>query len=321
LADRDLLNRIEAVRRFNRFYTTQIGVLREGLLDSPYSLTEARIIYEMAHRGECTATALRAELGLDRGYLSRLLRRLAKLGLVEKRPSPDDGRQSILSLTEPGQQAFQILNSRSRAEIAALLGGVSNADQFRMIGAMETIEALLAPHRARPQSYLLRLHEPGDIGWVIHRHGTLYAEEFGWNQEFETLVAEVAAGFLKRDNAERERCWIAEMNGEPVGSGFVMEKSKTVAQLRLMLVDPKARGMGIGAKMVDEALRFARRTGYRKISLWTNSNLLAARTVYRRAGFQLIESSPHRSFGHDLVGEIWQRDVAKGSHRARAQSP
>jgi len=310
LADHDLPNRIEAVRRFNRFYTKRVGALREGLLDSPYSLTEARIIYEMAHRGDCTATALRGELGLDRGYLSRLLRRLAKLGLVEKRPSPDDGRQSILSLTESGQQAFQLLNSRSRAETAALLGTISHADQFRMIKAMETIEALVAPYRSRPQSYLLRLHEPGDIGWVIHRHGTLYAEEFGWNQDFETLVAEVAAGFLKRNNSARERCWIAEMDGEPVGSAFVMEKSKTIAQLRLMLVDPKARGLGIGARMVDEALRFAGRTNYRKISLWTNANLLAARTVYRRAGFQLIESTPHRSFGHDLVGEIWQRDVA-----------
>jgi DNA-binding MarR family transcriptional regulator/N-acetylglutamate synthase-like GNAT family acetyltransferase len=298
--------RVEAVRRFNRFYTRQIGVLPEKLLRSPFSLAEARVIYELAHRERATATELAGELGLDGGYLSRLLRDFRKRGLIAKEPSPTDGRRTFLSLTKPGQEAFATINSRSRNQIEALLKELSPGDQTRLVEAMDTIETLLGARPERKVPYLLRPHQPGDMGWVVHRHGVLYTEEYGWDDQFEALVAGIVAKFIQRYDPKRERCWIAEREGEVVGSVFLVQKVKTVAKLRLLLVEPKARGLGIGARLVDECERFARQVGYRKIILWTNSILHAARHIYETAGYRLVRQDPHHSFGHDLIGETWE---------------
>jgi DNA-binding MarR family transcriptional regulator/GNAT superfamily N-acetyltransferase len=309
MADTQVASCIEAVRRFSRFYTRQIGVLHEKLLDSPFALPEARIIYELAHHERTTATELGAELDLDLGYLSRILKGLEQRGLIERRPSASDGRQSIVSLTEEGQAGFALINTRSREQIAALLGRLSNADQDRLVEAIRLVEALLGAQLPRKVPYILRPHQPGDMGWIIHRHGALYAEEYGWDESFEALVATVAAEFLQRFDAKRERCWIAEMEGEVVGSVLLVKHSDEVAKLRLLLVEQKARGLGIGARLVEECLRFARHAGYRRITLWTNSVLDGARRIYERAGFHLVRSEPHRSFGHDLVGETWEREA------------
>ncbi len=305
----ELSRRVEAVRRFNRFYTRQIGVLHEGLLRSPFSLTEARVIYELAHRERATASELGAELGLDAGYLSRILRGFQDRGLLAKQPSETDGRQSILSLTEQGREAFATLNARSRAEIETMLKGLSAADQNRLVEAMHIIEELLGARPERRVPYLLRPHRPGDMGWVVHRHGVLYAEEYGWDERFEALVAEIVAKFIANFDPQRERCWIAEREGEIVGSVFLVRRTDGVAQLRLLLVEPKARGLGIGTRLVDECIRFARYAGYGKIVLWTNSVLLAARHIYEKAGFRLVQEEPHHSFGHDLIGENWEREL------------
>jgi DNA-binding MarR family transcriptional regulator/N-acetylglutamate synthase-like GNAT family acetyltransferase len=299
----------DAVRRFNRFYTRQIGVLQEGLLKSPFSLTEARVIYELAHHETTTATELGEELGLDAGYLSRILREFKRQGLIDKRPSRKDGRQSLLRLTEQGQQAFAMLNARSQHEIEAMLAGLSAEEQERLLQAMHTIEKLLGAPLEHRVPYLLRPHQPGDMGWVVYRHGVLYAEEYGWDEQFEALVAEIVANFIQNFDAKKERCWIAEMEGEIVGSVFLVKKSAEVAKLRLLLVEPKARGMGIGTRLVDECIRFARRTGYKKVTLWTNSVLTAARHIYEKAGFQLVEQEAHHCFGHDLIGETWELEL------------
>ncbi|HEX6979891.1 MAG TPA: helix-turn-helix domain-containing GNAT family N-acetyltransferase [Alphaproteobacteria bacterium] len=298
--------RVAAVRRFNRFYTQKIGVLNEGLLNSPFSLTEARVLYELAHRERPTASELVRDLGLDAGYVSRILRGFEKRGLIERTRSKTDGRQSHLALTRKGQDAFAPLNVRSRNEIGAMLGRLSQSDQIRLVNAMHVIEELLDAKPEAKAPYLLRPHQPGDMGWVIHRHGVLYAQEYGWDERFEALVAEIAAEFIKNYDAKKERCWIAEKDGEIVGSVFLVKKSQTVAKLRLLLVEPKARGLGIGKRLVDECIRFARQTGYRKITLWTNSILHTARRIYERAGFRLVESAPHCSFGHELIGETWE---------------
>jgi DNA-binding MarR family transcriptional regulator/GNAT superfamily N-acetyltransferase len=307
----DFQQRIEAVRRFNRFYTNQIGVLRERLLRSPFSLTEARIIYELASRGETTATQLCHELRLDGGYVSRILRRFDKQGLIEKKRARSDGRQSLLRLTEQGQEAFATLNSRSRTEIGAMLSGLPRQEQNRLVSAMHAIETLLGADPEQRMPYLLRPHQPGDMGWVVHRHGVLYAEAYGWDETFEALVARVVAEFVENYDPKAERCWIAERDGEIVGSVFVVRKSKEVAKLRLLLVEPKARGLGIGTRLVDECARFARRVGYRQLTLWTNNVLHAARHIYERAGFRLVHEAPHHSFGHDLVGQTWERDLRR----------
>lgn len=301
-----IAGRVAEVRSFNRFYTAQIGVLREGLLGSPYSLTEVRVLYELAHREKPTAAELGKELGLDAGYLSRILRGFVRRGLVTKSPSARDGRQSLLALTARGRKEFAPLDARSHDEVAAMLGRLPPADQERLVTAMRTIQELLGGRPAPRVPYLLRPHQPGDMGWVIHRHGALYAEEYGWDETFEALVAEIAAKFVRSFDPKRERCWIAEREGEIVGSVFLVQKSRTVGQLRLMYVEPKARGLGIGGRLVEECLRFARRAGYRKVVLWTNSVLLAARHLYEKAGFRLIHAEPHRSFGCDLVGETWE---------------
>ena len=302
----DLSQRIEAVRRFNRFYTKQIGVLREGLLGSPFSLTEARILYELAHHEKTTATGLGSELGLDAGYLSRLLRSFKKKGLIDKRVSEADGRQNLLTLTDKGKEAFEVLNTRSHNEVGGMVSKLSPLDQNHLVKAMVTIEELLGAQSEHKVPYILRPHQPGDMGWVVHRHGLLYYEEYGWYEQFEALVAGIVAKFIQHYNPKQERCWIAVRDGEIVGSVFLVKQSKKIAKLRLLLVEPKARGLGIGSRLVEECIRFSRRTGYRKIVLWTNHVLKAAKHIYEKAGFRLIHEEPHHSFGHDLIGETWE---------------
>ena len=297
--------RIAAVRRFNRFYTRQIGVLGD-YLDSPFSLTETRVLYELAHREGLTAAVLAVELGLDAGYLSRILRRFEHRGYLQRARSKADGRRAHLTLTPRGRKAFAPLDVRSRDEVGALLGRLPAAKQERLVEALRTVEDLLAAPAERPSHYVLRAHQPGDMGWVVHRHAVLYTEEFGWNEEFEALVAGVVADFVKRYDPRRDRCWIAEKDGQPLGSVFCVKRSKSVAQLRLLLLEPSARGVGLGARLVDECVRFARGAGYRTLTLWTNSVLVAARHLYQAAGFKLVASEPHHSFGHDLVGETWE---------------
>lgn len=298
--------KIDAVRQFNRFFTRQIGVLREGLLHSPYPLTEARILFELGRRSQVTASLLGRELGLDAGYLSRILTRLEQQGLLEKVRSDNDGRQRLLSLTTEGRNAFTLLDQRSRDEVTEMLNELGEEDQQRLLKAMQIIESLLAKSLKFSEPFVLRAHEPGDMGWVTHRHGVLYAQEYGWDERFEALVAQIVADFINNYRPERERCWIAEMNGEIVGSVFVVQSSETVAKLRLLLVEPRARGLGLGTRMVEECIRFARRRGYQKMMLWTNSVLVEARHIYQKCGFKLIEEETHHSFGHDLVGETWE---------------
>jgi DNA-binding MarR family transcriptional regulator/GNAT superfamily N-acetyltransferase len=305
-------SRIDAVRRFNRFYTQRIGMLRRGLYDSPWSLAEVRVLYELATATKATvATDLARQLGLDAGYLSRILRGFVASGYLRKVPARDDARRLLLTLTNAGRKAFAPIDSASHDEIEAMLAPLPGASQRRLVASMRTIERLLGDRPAADSSVVLRPHRPGDIGWVIACHGRLYAEEYGWDETFEALVAEIAARFVKRYNPQRERCWIAERVGENVGSVFVVEKSPTVAQLRLLIVDPAARGAGIGRKLVAECIDFARRTGYRKLMLWTNGGLDAARHLYEDAGFRLTREERHRSFGKDLVGQTFVLDLAR----------
>lgn len=299
-------NRIDAVRHFNRFFTRQIGVLREGILHSPYSLTEARILFEFAHHNNVTASELCRELGLDAGYLSRTLARLEQQGLIDKVRSENDGRQRLLRLTPDGKNAFALLDKRSRDEVGELLSDLSEGAQQRLLKAMQTIESILDQGFKFSEPFFLRPHEPGDMGWVIHRHGVLYAQACGWDERFEALVAQIVADFINNYNPARERCWMAEMGGEIVGSVFVVQASETVAKLRLLLVEPKARGLGLGTRLVEECIRFARRSSYQKLMLWTNSVLEEARHIYQKLGFTLIAQEEHHSFGHDLIGETWE---------------
>jgi DNA-binding MarR family transcriptional regulator/GNAT superfamily N-acetyltransferase len=300
--------RVTAVRHFNRFFTRQIGVLREGLLHTPYSLTESRVLFEVAQREQVTAAELGRDLGLDAGYLSRVIAGLEQRGLVERLRSDADGRQRLLRLTDAGAQAFAVLDQRSRDEVLELLGSLREPEQQRLIGAMRAIEGVLTqgPGFKFAEPFFLRPHEPGDMGWVAHRHGALYAQEYGWDARFEALVAQIVADFINNFDPARERCWIAEMAGEIVGSVFVVQASPDVAKLRLLLVEPKARGLGLGTRLVQECVRFARRTGYKKLTLWTNSVLVEARHIYQKAGFTLVASEAHHSYGHDLVGETWE---------------
>jgi len=303
---------VHSVRRFNRFYTRRIGVLADEFLQSPFSLTEGRVLFELAHRPRATATELCAELGLDAGYLSRILRGFQRRRLVVRTRSRRDGRQSHLTLTAAGRKAFQPLDQRARAEVAGMLGGLRAPDQARLIEAMGTIESLLAPAPApadgvRPApECLLRSPRPGDLGWVVHRHGALYSREHGYDPRFEALVAEIVADFAKGHDPARERCWIAEIEGRPVGSVFLVRKDQTTAKLRLLLVEPEARGLGLGRRLVAECVRFARQAGYRRVTLWTNSILVAARRIYEAAGFRIVATERHRSFGRDLVSETWE---------------
>jgi DNA-binding MarR family transcriptional regulator/GNAT superfamily N-acetyltransferase len=305
-------DRIAALRAFNRFYTRRLGVLRERLLATRFSLGESRLLWELAHTPATTAAALGRELGIDTGYLSRLLAGLRERGLVKAQRSAADGRQTLLSLTAAGRRAFAPLDRRAQEQMTALLTPLSEAQQRELLHAATRIESLLG--EGPPAPLQLRSHRPGDIGWVIARHGALYAQEYGWDERFEALVARIAADFIDRLDPAREACWVAERASEPLGCVFLVQARDDasglpeagVAQLRLLLVDPAARGLGVGRRLVDECERFARAAGYARIRLWTNSVLLAARAIYSKAGYRLLASEAHESFGQRLVGEIWE---------------
>ncbi len=301
---------IAAVRRFNRAYTRRIGMLRQRLYDSPYSLAQVRVLYELANAATPpTASALVRDLDVDAGYLSRILREFEARGLVRKTRSAHDGREFHLALTAAGRKAFAPLDRASHDEIGALLAPLPAAAQAKLVAAMTTIETVLADASVAmpsPAPIILRPHRPGDIGWVIARHGALYAQERGWDDTFEAMVAKIAARFLERFDPQRERCWIAERDGENVGCVFVVKRSATVAQLRLLSVEPTARGAGVGRRLVAECIAFARAAGYRKLMLWTNAGLDAARRLYDEAGFRLTAEERHHSFGKDLVGQTFE---------------
>lgn len=300
--------RVQAVRHFNRFYTRHIGVLHEHLLKSDYSLTEVRVLYELAHREAPTASELMLDLGLDRGYLSRLLAGFEKRGLIERQASRLDGRQSHILLTRKGRAAFAPLDEASNREVQAMLQRLPDPEQAALVDAMHRVESLLdgAPRAA----YTLRHHRPGDMGWVVQRHGELYWQEYAWDERFEALVADITARFVQNFDEQRERCWIAERDGERLGCVFLVKGGdETEARLRLLLVDPRARGLGIGKRLVEECIAFARSAGYRKLGLWTNSVLDAARHIYREQGFRIVQEEKHHSFGQDLVGETWELEL------------
>jgi DNA-binding MarR family transcriptional regulator/GNAT superfamily N-acetyltransferase len=298
---------VAAVRRFSRFYTRRIGALHEGLLGSPLSLTEGRVIWELAQRERSTASELAGELGLDAGYLSRILGGFERRGLIQRQLSESDGRQSNITLTQDGRVLYATIDARSRDDATELLGGLDAADQAQLVAALETAERLLAPGR-KPvgTSYVLRQHQAGDMGWITHRHGALYAEEYGLDQSFEALVARIAAAFLEKLDAGRERCWIAEREGVITGAVLLVKESEEEAKLRLLYVEPWARGRGIGSRLVAECIDFARERRYGKVTLWTNDVLVSARRIYEAAGFRLVREEPHHSFGRDLVGQIWE---------------
>jgi DNA-binding MarR family transcriptional regulator/N-acetylglutamate synthase-like GNAT family acetyltransferase len=302
---------VHAVRSFNRFYTRRIGILREGHLGSPYSLTEVRVLYELAHRDRPSAAEIARDVGLDAGYLSRMLARFGRRGLVQRAPSAKDRRQTRLSLTSKGERAFAPLNAAASREIGDMLKGLSAVDRERVVSAMAVVANRLGGPDERKARYTLRTHRPGDIGWVVHRHGVLYAREYGWDERFEALVAEIAAHFIQHFDAARERCWIAEWRGEIVGSVFLVRQSAKVAKLRLLYVEPAARGLGIGKRLVDECLGFARRAGYRRITLWTQDILHAATHIYANAGFRLVREEPHAEFGIPMTAQIWERELSE----------
>jgi len=306
----DVEARIAAVRRFSRFYTRQLGLLQESLVQTRFSLAQARVLYELANRDSVTASELAADLDLDPGYLSRILRRFAEDGLLGKKRAANDGRQSLITITAKGRKAFAPLNKGSHDQVAAMLEQLSVAEQQRVVGAMNTVESLLgSSSQSSPKipAIILRAHLPGDMGWVTSAHGALYAQEYGWDITFEALVGKITTEFIENFNQKRERCWIAELDGERVGSVFVVRKNDEVAKLRLLIVDPRARGLKLGTRLVAETLRFAKTAGYSSMTLWTQSILTAARGIYQRAGFQLTAQDPHRSFGADLIGETWER--------------
>ena len=298
---------VKAIRQFNRFYTRRIGAL-DPYLGSPMSLTDVRVLYELAHRETAVASEIGRDLGLDAGYMSRILRRFESEGWLTREPHPRDARQSVLHLTEAGHAVFAPLQQKSREEAAALLETLAPSQRQQLVQAMGTMQSLLDPDAAppKPQAAILRDPAPGDIGWVVQQHGEIYAREYGWNSKFEALVAGIASEFLLKFQPEWERCWIAELNGERVGAIFVVRKSATVTQLRMLILTPGARGLGLGGKLVDECIAFARLKGYKKMVLWTNSCLAAARGIYAKRGFQLTQSEPHEGYGSPLVGETWE---------------
>jgi DNA-binding MarR family transcriptional regulator/GNAT superfamily N-acetyltransferase len=307
-------DRVAAMRRFSRFYTRRLGVLDDRFLDSPFGLAEARVLYELTQRERATATELCASLDLDAGYLSRILRGFAERGLVSKTPAPEDRRQSRLALTAKGRKAYAPLERRSHDDVARMLGALTDAEQERVLAAMGTIERLIGePARgadAAPSAYVLRSPRAGDMGWVVARHAALYAQEYGWTSpRFEALCAGIVAEMINTHDPARERHWIAEMDGEPVGSVFCVKASDEVAKIRLLLVDPIARSHGIGTRLVDECVAFARAAGYRRMTLWTHSVLVAARKIYQGAGFELVKQWEHADFGVPVVGETWDMEL------------
>jgi DNA-binding MarR family transcriptional regulator/predicted GNAT family acetyltransferase len=290
-------------------YTRRMRVLDEGHLHSPFSLAEVRVLYELAHRPDPTATEIGRELALDAGYLSRMLRGFEGQGMMERVPSPADARQQLLRLTDRGRETFAELNARANADVAALLAALGDDDRARLVDALGTAESLLGPRAEPDPPYVLRPPRAGDYGWVVERHGALYAREYGWDERFEALVAEVVAGFVRNFDPAWERCWIAGRGGQNVGCVFMVRKSETVAQLRLLLVEPSARGLGLGRRLVRECTDFAREKGYRSIVLWTNSVLDAARYIYQAEGYRLTSEETHNHFGVDLVGQYWELDL------------
>jgi len=300
--------RVDAVRRFNRFYTQRIGVLEDHYQHSPFSLAQARVLFELIQRDETTATQIARELGLDDGYLSRILRGFEKDGLIRRTASKADGRQSLLQPTARGRQRYAALDAATRQQIGTMLAALPPAAQQRVVAAMATIMTTLAPSDAAP-ALVLRGPRPGDFGWIVERHAVLYAREYGWTEPFEGLCAQIVADFANNHDPRRERCWIAERGGENAGSIFLVKDADSpsgdVARIRLLLVEPWARGAGIGERLVQESIAFARGAGYRKITLWTHSILTGARRIYRRAGFVLVASRPHQSWGKPVVGETW----------------
>ncbi len=300
---------VHTVRSFNRFYTRRIGVLGEGLLHSPFTLTEARVLFELAQQDRPDAAGLARDLGLDPGYLSRILRGFRRRRMLASRPVPGDRRRRQLELTGHGRAAFANLDDRSRAEVATALRDLTAAERERLLTAMRSIQELLGQRSGEPATFHLRPHRPGDLGWVVYRHGVLYSQEYGWDERFEALVAGVVAEFVERFDPVRERCWIAELDGENVGSVFLVRHTDEIAKLRLLLVEPAARGLGLGSRLVAECVGFARRAGYRSITLWTNDVLHTARRIYQAAGFRLVGREPHQKFGSGLVGETWELDL------------
>ncbi|HEY6619982.1 MAG TPA: helix-turn-helix domain-containing GNAT family N-acetyltransferase [Steroidobacteraceae bacterium] len=307
--DLNIAAQVESVRQFNRFFTQRIGVLDESLLASDFTLTQARVLFEIGTRKICTAGDLIAVLSLDPGYLSRILQEFADSKLVLRRQSVDDGRRTNLSLTGKGQKAFDELDHRSRLSIGELINPLSASKRARLLRSMQVLQETLAA--SCEPTVTIRPYGIGDVGWAIERHGQLYAEEYGWNEEFEALVAKLFAQFANKHDPVKEQFWVAELDGERAGSVFVVrsEKDSSAAQLRCLLVEPTARGFGVGRKLVDECLRFSKAAAYRRIILWTNDILVSARRIYEAAGFSLIEQTPHRSFGHNLVGQYWAREL------------
>jgi len=295
---------VAAVRAFNRFYTRQIGLLSEGHLDSPFSLTEVRVLYELAHRENPTASEIARDLDLDPGYLSRILLKFQKRRLLSRERSATDGRQWNVALTRLGRQVFAPLDKGASKQLATLLRPIPPSKREQLVLSMQTVQGILTGLEEAP-SYTLRPHRPGDIGWVIHRHGVLYFQEYGWDERFEALVAEIAAKFVQNFDPARERCWIAERDGAILGSVFLVRHTETVAKLRLLLVEPSARGLGLGQRLVQECIDFARWAGYSEITLWTQSELAAARHIYEKAGFRLSGVEKHHHFGPEMVGEVW----------------
>src|SRR6516162_1948774 len=308
MVENDMNGYVSAIRGFNRFYTRKIGVV-DGVASSPFSLAEARVLYELAHREQPTATDIRKELGLDAGYMSRILRGFERRKLVTREQSKTDERQRFLSLTAKGRKAFAPLDERSNRDIAAMLNPLSPGERKRLLDAVQTLRELLGEKTEPNTPYLLRQHVPGDMGWIVHRQAILYAEEYGWDGTYEALAAEIVAQFIKNYDPKCERCWIAEKDGERVGAVFVAKASDQTAKLRLLHVEPEARGLGIGKRLVDECVRFARQAGYQKMALWTQSILHAARHLYKQAGFRIVREEQHRSFGKDLTAETWELDL------------
>ena len=297
---------VSAVRAFNRFYTQRIGVLQRGVLQSPYSLTEVRVLYELANGPDLTATEIQRLLGVDPGYLSRILRNFERSGMLLRQRSQKDGRQSLIRLTAQGRKVFAALNARQSRDVQRMLQSVAAPAREKLIGSMQTIQKVMNGNPTEGGKVSLRTHRPGDMGWVMFRHGVLYNSEYGWDERFEALVGEIVVSFIKDFDATRERCWIAELGGERVGSVFLVKDTANVAKLRLLLVEPAARGHGVGKLLVSECIDFARKAGYAKITLWTNSVLDAARHIYEATGFKLVKEEKHSRFGDKLTGQYWE---------------
>jgi DNA-binding MarR family transcriptional regulator/N-acetylglutamate synthase-like GNAT family acetyltransferase len=300
---------VDAVRRFNRFYTRRIGLLERGFLRSDFSLTEVRLLYELSRRDPVSSAGLARDLGIDTGYLSRMVRRLTAAGIVAGQPSASDRRQTLLSLSAKGRKVFGRIEGRQVEDVLALLSPLAESARRQLAASMRTIETLIGEVEGTGEAYVLRPPGSGDLGWIVHRQGRLYHEEYGWDVTFEALLARIVAEYVEQYDARKDACWIAERRHEVVGSVFCIKKSAVVARLRMLYVEPTCRGLGIGTRLVEECIGFARRAGYKRMTLWTNDVLTAARAIYEKAGFELVTEEPHHSYGQDLVAQTWERDL------------